>query len=336
MDKKTKNILGYLFWTAVAGILIWFCLRAIDWKEFYGALLSCRWEFIALSMILGAVVFYIRGLRWKMLLEPFDPSTSAVTTFNAYNICMAVNLVLPRAGEVVKLGYVVKHSAVGEDGKRLLTFDKALGTLLVERVWDALVTLSMAAVLLLVKWADFGPYLRELLSGIGIGRGLWWGLGALVLAASAFLILTWKLREKGGVWGKIWGFLEGIGRGLLSFRQMKHAWLFFLYTALIWTLYWIMSASIVWALQDVAEFASLDLADAFFLMIAGSISSVVPVPGGFGAYHGVVAGSLHSIWKMPLGTGMIYATLNHESQVLTQAVCGLASYIHESFFRHKK
>ena len=117
---------------------------------------------------------------------------------------------------------------------------------------------------------------------------------------------------------------------------MKRAWLFFLYTAIIWALYWIMSASIVWALQDIESFAQLTLTDAFFLMIAGSISSVVPVPGGFGAYHGVVAGALHRIWKMPMGIGMVYATLNHESQVLTQAVCGLASYIHESFFRRTK
>ena len=336
MDKKTKNILGYLFWTVVAGILIWFCLRAIDWKEFSAALMSCRWEFILLSMALGAAVFYIRGLRWKMLLEPFDPSTSAVTTFNAYNICMAVNLVLPRAGEVARLGYVVKHSAVGADGKRLLTFDKALGTLLVERVWDALVTLGMAAVLLLIKWADFGPYMQEAFAGIGIGGGLWWALGGLVVIGFAFVFLSWKLRDKGGVWGKVWNFLEGIGHGLLSFRQMKSPLLFFAYTALIWVIYWIMSASIIWALQDLEAFTHLTLTDAFFLMIAGSISSVVPVPGGFGAYHGVVAGALHSIWKMPLGTGMIYATLNHESQVLTQAVCGLASYLHESFFRHKK
>lgn len=33
---------------------------------------------------------------------------------------------------------------------------------------------------------------------------------------------------------------------------------------------------------------------------------------------------------------MAYAVLNHESQVLTQALCGLGSYIHESFFRKKK
>lgn len=336
MDKKTKNILGYAFWTIVAGILIWFCLRAVDWKQFGAAMQACRWSFVVLSMLLGALVFYVRGLRWKMLLEPFDPSTSAVTTFNAYNICMAVNLVLPRAGEVVKLGYVVKHSSVGPDGKRLLSFDKALGTLLIERVWDALVTLGMAAVLLLVKWADFGPYMQDTLAGAGIGKGLWWALGGLAAVTMAVVFLSWKLREKGGVWGRIWGFLSGIGHGLLSFRQMRHAWLFFLYTAVIWVLYWVMSASIVWALQDIEAFAYLTLTDAFCLMIAGSISSVVPVPGGFGAYHGVVAGALHSIWKMPMGTGMVYATLNHESQVLTQAVCGLVSYIHESFIRRSK
>ena len=117
MDKKTKNILSYAFWTLVAGLLIWFCLRAVDWAQFSEALMACRWEYILLSMLLGVAVFYIRGIRWKMLLEPFDPSTSAITTFNAYNICMAVNLVLPRAGEVAKLGYVVRHSAVGEDGR---------------------------------------------------------------------------------------------------------------------------------------------------------------------------------------------------------------------------
>ena len=132
----------------------------MDWEQFSQALKECRWEYVLLSMLLGAGRS-IRGIRWRMLLEPFDPSTSAITTFNAYNICMAVNLVLPRAGEVARLGYVVRHSAVGEDGKRLLTFDKALGTLLIERVWDALVTLGMAAVLVVVKWDDFGAYLVE-------------------------------------------------------------------------------------------------------------------------------------------------------------------------------
>ena len=332
MDKKAKNILQYVFWTAVAVVLVYFCLRSIDWEQFVETLRLCRWEYVLLSMVLGTLVFYVRGNRWRMLLLPFDSSTSRITTFNAYNICMAVNLALPRAGEVVRLGYVVKHSALDKDGKRLLSFDKALGTLLIERIWDALVTLGMAAVLLWVMWESFGGYLKESLSGLG-GSRLWWILGGIVFLVGALLYLSWRLQAKGGVWGKIWGFMTGIGKGLSSFMRMKKVWLFFLYTALIWVIYWLMSACIVWAVQDIEAFSSFTLTDAFFLMIAGSISSVVPVPGGFGAYHGVVTGALLSIWGIPVGTGMIFAILNHESQVITQALCGLCSYIHESFFR---
>ncbi len=334
MDKKTKNILQYIFWIAVAVVLVYFCLRSIDWEQFLQAMQQCRWEYVLLSMVLGTLVFYIRGVRWRMLLLPFDPSTSRITCFNSYNICMAVNLALPRAGEVVKLGYVVKHSATGEDGKRLLTFDKALGTLLIERVWDAVVTLGMGAVLVAVMWESFGAFLMESLSGLGqAGHALWWILGGVVLLLGILLYLSWALRERGGLWTKVWGFLEGIGRGLSSFMKMKKVWLFFVYTALVWIIYWLMSACIVWALQDIEAFSQLTMADAFFLMIAGSISSVVPVPGGFGAYHGVVCGALLSIWGIPVGTGMIFATLNHESQVITQALCGLGSYIHENFLR---
>ena len=335
MDKKAKNILQYLFWIAVAVVLVYFCLRSIDWEQFSQALRLCRWEYVLLSMVLGTLVFYIRGNRWRMLLLPFDPSTSRITTFNSYNICMAVNLALPRAGEVVKLGYVVKHSALDGEGKRLLSFDKALGTLLIERVWDALVTLGMAAVLLAVKWDSFGGYLMESLSGLGGAGSLWWILGGALLLIGLLLFLAWYFREKGGVAGKVWGFLSGIGKGLSSFLHMKNVWMFFVYTVLVWLIYWLMSACIVWALQDIEAFSSFTLTDAFFLMVAGSISSVVPVPGGFGAYHGVVAGALLSIWNIPIGTGMIFATLNHESQVITQAVCGLCSYLHESFIRKK-
>lgn len=302
MDKKVKNILSYVFWGAVAVLLIWLCMRSVDWSQFAEALRQCRWGYVVLSMVLGAFVFWLRGCRWRMLLLPIDPATSRLTCFNAYNICMAVNLVLPRAGEVVKLGYVVKHSSRDADGNRLMTIDKSLGTLLTERIWDAIVTLTMGAVLVFVKWDQFGSGVLEGFNGI--------------FKAAGFML-----------------FIKGIGSGLSSFMHMKKAWVFFVYTAVIWLTYWIMSACIVWALQDIPAFAGLNMTDAFFLMIAGSISSVVPVPGGFGAYHGVVAGALLSIWNIPMGTGMIFATLSHESQAITQALCGLASYIHESFFR---
>ena len=333
MDKKSRNILRSVFWGVVALALVYLCLQSIDWQQFMEALRLCRWGYVLLSMAIGVVIFFLRGLRWRMLLLPFDPSTSRITCFNAYNICNVVNLAVPRAGEVARAGVVVKHSALDGEGKRLASFDKVVGSIITERLWDTIVTLGMAAALLVVMWDSFGGYFMESLISLEHSHLLWWSLGIILALSALFLYLVRHFRERGGLWGKVWGFMKGIGSGLGSFMKMKNAWLFLLYTVLIWTLYWLTSTCIVWALQDIEAFSQLTPLSAFVLMIAGCISAVVPVPGGFGAYHGVVCGALLSIWGIPIGTGMIYATLNHESQVFSQALCGLASYIHESFFR---
>ena len=333
MDKKTKNTLHYLFWVLVAVVLLYFCLRAVDWKLFGAALQQCRWSYVFLSMALGVVVLWIRGARWQMMLAPIDPSISVVSSFNAYSIGMAVNLALPRAGELARLGYAVKHSATDAEGRKLLSFDKALGTLLTERVLDTLIVLGMVAVLLCSQWEKDGSFLLRELSQVISNTGLWLLLGGILLVSGVFLALLFAFRKKGGIWSKLWGFGAGIWSGLLSFRHMKRAWLFLLYTALIWFFYWLMSACILWSLQDWEVFAPFTPGDAFLLMVVGCLSSVIPVPGGFGAYHGAVAGAFSSLWNIPMGTGMIYATLNHESQVFTHALCGLCSYLHENFFR---
>ena len=333
MESRVKNILKYLFWAAVAVVLVYFCFRSIDWEQFWQAMQQCRWEYVILAMAFGLLVSLLRGLRWQMLLRPIDPATSVITCFNAYNICLAANLVIPRAGEVVRLGYVVKNSSKDQNGRRRMTIDKALGTLLMERGWDLLVGALLAVGLVVFARERFSGFFEDILKGLGGARTLWTASATILILAGLFIFLARKYKDASPFWGRIWGFLEGIGHGLTSFLHMERGWLFLLYTLVIWFLYWLTSAAILWALQDVEAFAGLTFIDAFFIAIIGTLSSVVPVPGGFGAFHSVVAGFLRSIWGIPMGTGMIYATLNHESQVFIQALAGIGSYIHESFFR---
>ena len=194
MDKKLKNIGRYALWIAVAAVLLYFSFRSVDWKDFGMALHSCKWGYIVLSMVLGGLVFYIRGLRWRMQLLPMDPSTSRITTWNAYNICMIVNLVLPRVGEVVRCGYVTKNSGRDADGKRLATLDKVLGTVIVERLWDGLSLLVILITLLVLMWDRFGTFITDnVFSGVaGKVRSLWW---ILLLARWAMsIVLVWEQR----------------------------------------------------------------------------------------------------------------------------------------------
>ena len=127
---------------------------------------------------------------------------------------------------------------------------------------------------------------------------------------------------------------------------MKQGWLFIAYTVVIWGLYWLMCATVMWSLQGISpeglspemaasleKINALGMSDALFLMFAGALSSIVPVPGGFGAFHTVVAGALLSIYGIPFPVGLIFATLSHESQVVTDALCGAVSYACETLHK---
>ena len=349
MGKKLKNTGKYLLWGGISIALLYFSFRGVNWTDFGMALKNCRWGYVVLSMVLGALVFYIRGLRWRMQLLPVDPSTSRLTCWNAYNICMIVNLVLPRVGEIVRSAYVTRNSGRDGNGRRLATLDKVIGTVIVDRIWDAVSLLAVLLVLLAVMWERFGSYFTDnIFPGVAGKAHLVWILVAAFLLAAGFVFLCWKFRRRGKVWGKVWGYIRGMIDGLSSCLHMRHGWLFILYTALIWGLYWLMSATVMWSLQGIdptglspelagalEKINGLGMADALFLMFAGSLSSLVPVPGGFGAFHTVVAGALSSLYGIPFGVGMIFATLSHESQVITDAICGGGSYLYETFFRRK-
>lgn len=334
MQKKKANKWSWILWALLAVVLLWFSMRAVDWVQFADALRQCRWPWVILGMALGLLVFWIRAARWRMQIKPLDPAISNLDSFNAYNICMAVNLALPRVGEVVRCGYVVKHSEKGEDGQRKLTIEKTLGTMVTDRVWDIVSILVIAVLVAVFLWDRAGAFFKGELGDAVAGKmSMMWLAVAVLVLLGLFVLLAWKMRGRGGIWEKIWNVVIGTRDGLLSCLHMRSGWLFIVYTVLIWVLYWVMCYCCIMALGNMEAFAGLGLADALFLMFAGAVSSIIPVPGGFGAYHAVVAGVLSGLCGVPFGVAMIFATLSHESQAIMTAVVGAVSYFWESFFR---
>ena len=95
-------------------------------------------------------------------------------------------------------------------------------------------------------------------------------------------------------------------------------------------MYWLMSVCTMLAIPELGD---LNAMDALFLMIAGSFGWLVPVPGGFGSFHFIVSLALSTIYGIPFELGIIFATLSHESQAVTMALCGGISYFYETFRR---
>lgn len=354
-----KSLLKYLLSAAVAAALLYVSFRGIDWAEFLSGLKNCRWGWVVAAMCCGVLSFWFRALRWRELLLPIDPSIRRRVSFNAINIGLLVNLALPRVGEFVRCGFITRHSArtdvedrasgSGKDssvGVRLASYDKVLGTVVMERSLDVLTLLLLVAVVFCAMRDRIGAFLTEKILGPLSGRmdfSLWWILAGLAVTSALSLWGLWRLRRRNAVAAALFRFVSGIGQGLVSCMRMKRWRMFIVYTVAVWTMYWLMSLTILWAVQgmDVAalspglscavdRLAGLGASDALFLMLAGSLSSLVPVPGGFGAFHYIVAAALSSVYGVPFGVGIMFATLSHESQTITQVLCGGASYLAET------
>lgn len=332
MNKTISKIFKYCLSAALAFVLLYFSFRDVEWAEFWNSLKACRWEFVALSMAAGSFAFWLRGLRWRRLLQPIDDTISNVTTFNGVNIGNISNFVFPRIGEFVRCGVITRRSAYAEDGsgQKKATYEKVLGTVVLERSWELLVMLLLLAVVVVAGFERFGGFfVEEILTPMSekLNFSIWWIAAILMAVIASALYALWRFRETNAFCSKVWGVFRGIVQGFASCLQMKHKWLFFAYTALIWVMYWLMAASTVWA----APFLEgLDIIDALFLSLVGGLGFAVPVPGGIGAFHFIISLTLSVIYGIPMEVGIIYATLSHTSQAITQILFGLGSYTYEA------
>ena len=195
-----------------------------------------------------------------------------------------------------------------------------------ERTCDLVAIALLFAGALIGSRDKFGSFFVEQIwapAAGGLNFSLWWIIAGVVILVGGGLWAVFHWSGSNKVCGKIAGWIRGLGAGFASIAKMDKKWPFILHTIGIWTMYVLMS----WAgFKAVPMLDSLNIVDALFISAVGNIASVIPVPGGIGAYHYLVALSLQSIYAASWDTGILYATLCHETHAILILVLGIISY----------
>jgi glycosyltransferase 2 family protein len=151
-----------------AGLIYW-TLRGISPAEVAHRLSEADPLLFAAAIICATAIFPIRALRWRTILEPVAPKVPFGPLWRATAIGMMVNNVLPaRAGEFARAYALKKETGI--------PFATGLASLVVDRLFDAIVLLLLAA------FALFDPALSgaQTLGGRPLSSFAT-GAGALVL-----------------------------------------------------------------------------------------------------------------------------------------------------------
>jgi len=274
-------------WRAALGVvlsvaLIYLTLRGISAAEVARRLSTADPLLFFASIFCATAIFGLRARRWQTILEPAVDHVPLGPLWRATAIGMMVNNVVPaRAGEVARAYALTRETTV--------SFPAALASLVVDRLFDAIVLLLLAAVALLDPALSTGQTLAgRPVSSFAVGAV------ALVLTLLVALYLlvffpTALVRLFAVVAGRISpSVAERGGRMLVTFiaglSVLRSPGRFA--AVFGWTLaHWLLNALGFWlafrAVGITAPFSA-----AFFLQAFIALGTAVPaLPGFFGVFE---------------------------------------------------
>lgn len=288
MRKYLKFILLFLF----AVFIFWFFGRNLDWREVSQSLRQANPLYITLATLVICLGYFLRAMRWKVLLEPITES-SLKELFATTTVGFAAVFFVGRMGEIVRPMWLPMRD------KRVRP-SAALVTLGVERIFDLAALICFFAVNLI--WFD-APTGRE--KEFGYVKLV----GNLLLVGTAFGFLALYLYQKFSPRFIAWAaaatdkkfFPRRIRRVLISLLKQLAASLQILknwreiVSVVFWTLLlWLSIAVPTWLVILAFDLPiKITLSGALFVMGWAAIGSLIPTPGGAaGAFHAVTAGGL--------------------------------------------
>ncbi len=128
----------------LAGILIsiicsWLFVRKIEWSSMGMAFRDAKYIYIFPTIIIMFLGFYLRAVRWKVLMSPVK-NVSILNLFSACMIGFMANNILPaRLGEVIRPVMIAR--------KEKIKVSASFATIIIERVFDILGIIVIASLL---------------------------------------------------------------------------------------------------------------------------------------------------------------------------------------------
>ena len=137
MNYILKTIIGLVITILLMSVFFY----AAGFEEVLTSLSEVKLVFLIPSIILYFISLYIRTLRWQYILKTVL-NIRAWILFKSISIGYSANNILPvRLGELIRLYYVAKISNISKS--------TTLGTIITERIMDALTLIACVAVILL-------------------------------------------------------------------------------------------------------------------------------------------------------------------------------------------
>jgi uncharacterized protein (TIRG00374 family) len=332
MNKHLRTIIQYLIFLGLGVFFAWLSLRHLNKEktdQIKDALRSAKHWLIIPVFIMLSMGHLVRALRWRLLMEPMGYRPSVANSFFAVMIGYLTNQAVPRLGEVLKCTVLARYEKIPAD--------KLIGTIIIERIIDALTLLVVFGITLIIQPHLYSEIMSAFFSSshnkeekksasLLITLII---IGAIILAVIIWMIVKKKtIRDLLGIFKKIG---QRIVMGITSVRRLKRRGLFLFYTVVLWSIYLFGGYIGFMALRDTQQYG---IKEAFTVLSAGSIGMIAS-PGGIGAYAYLLQQTMQ-LYGLNEVIALAFGWILWMAQTAVILIGGLISFVSIPYYNKKK
>ncbi|MFZ2492828.1 MAG: lysylphosphatidylglycerol synthase transmembrane domain-containing protein [Thermoanaerobaculia bacterium] len=323
-----KRILQIAAIALLTAFFLWLFLRNANLAGVWDHLRKTNLAWVFGGFAVNFTALLLRTARWRTILDPDDPPPFYATFF-ANGVGYMLSTVLPiRAADVARPALLSRRTSH--------RFSGALGTVLIERIFDLSAVLLLFVLFAVLRWNEFSHDVR-LAGWFYIVR-----LGAIAAGAilSALFLFLLGLHF----------FRQGVRRfhtwtgGFLPHR-FRDSWMHFFdtfvaslslirdrtlllkllsYTAGIW----LCLTSQFWFATN-AMHQPLPFDASFFVLGVTTVGLAIPTPGGVGGFHKATQLVLTHFYRFSIDASVAVAVVFHIVGTLPIVITGLVLFARE-------
>lgn len=312
--------------------LCWMLFERVDIAENVEIISRyCHVGWILLTLALSVVSHLIRAARWGIQLQALDIKTPYINLVYSIFGTYAVNLVLPRLGELWRTGYIARRQNA--------SFGKVFGSMVADRMADAVTVLIITLVTAVLAWPtlinyiDSEPGRLDTLKSLAGNTWVWTTVGVVIIGAWLILTripqnrLTSAIRR---IWQSLWA-------GFVVVLRMPGRGRWLLYTVLLWGCYFVQLYVAFYAFDFTAQIASGHGGTTAVLVcfVLSTIAMILPSNGGIGPWQMAVvyglsfysAGALLPPGRTYEAMSIAFANCVMTSQTILLIILGLITFV---------
>jgi uncharacterized protein (TIRG00374 family) len=301
-----------MLWLALplAAVLLYFTLRDLDWGSFWDTIRHGRYEFLLLTIPIASVSYFIRAIRWSVLVRS-GARVPVRSVFWANMVGYMGNAYLPaRAGELLRAGFLGTQKGLGASF--------VLATALSERILDAVALVLIGSMALLLGGLPSAA-LKSAVSFMAVAGFL--ALAVVLLTPSQETLLLRVIGRLPLPQGAVRGVGVQASRFLVGMRSLRNVRRLFVFVALTGVIWLVDAVGVLIGVRIISQ--HLILGQALVLLAALGLSSAIPSTPGYVGVYQFVAVTVLMPYGFSHGGALAYILISQVFNYLVVTFWGL-------------